>query len=628
MPRRRRQQGLERVLGAPSLFATVYGNVGSSIYYALGVTAVFALGLTPVVFVIAGLIFALTTMTYAEGTVRYPEAGGSSSFARHAFNETVSFGAAWAQLLNYVITISISAFFVPHYLSIFWEPLRTNPWDIVVGAVVIVVLVAVNVVGIREAAALNVTLAVVDFATQLLLVVIGFVLILSPEVLVANVDLGTTPTWGNFVLAIPVGMIAYTGIETVSNLAEEARDPTSNVPRAYLLTAVAVFAIFFTLPAVALSALPVTEINGEQTTLLALPPEEGGFQNDPVLGVVEGLGLSGAMLDVLTIYVGVLAATILFIATNAGVIGASRITYAMASYRQLPGVFRHVHSRFKTPWIALVVFAGIVSIATLLPGQVDFLGTMYSFGAMLSFTIAHVSIVVLRYRRRQDELLFRGRPNLRVAGVDWPVFALLGGLCTGLAWLVVVVQTPATRYAGLGWLALGFAIYIVYRRRLGLALRETSRAPALVVGPSLVAEYRTIVVPIVRSPESEDALIAAARLAADRGSTIVVLHVLEVPLDRPLTADLGALEDRADVLLDDAQALLDEYGVRVVSRLVRARSTPRAIVDEATARNAELIVVGAPRTALPGQRLLGLTAEKVLKLSPVRVLVTAGRRAA
>ncbi len=628
MPRRRRQQGLDRVLGAPSLFATVYGNVGSSIYYALGVTAVFALGLTPVVFVIAGLIFAMTTMTYAEGTVRYPEAGGSSSFARHAFNETVSFGAAWAQLLNYVITISISAFFVPHYLSIFWEPLRTNPWDIVVGAVVIVLLVAVNVVGIREAAALNVTLAVVDFATQLLLVVIGFVLIFNPAVLVANVDLGTTPSWGNFLLAIPVGMIAYTGIETVSNLAEEARDPTRNVPRAYLLTAIAVFAIFFTLPAVALSALPVTEINGEQTTLLALPPEEGGYQNDPVLGVVDGLGLSGVMLDVLTIYVGVLAATILFIATNAGVIGASRITYAMASYKQLPSVFRQVHSRYKTPWIALVVFAGIVSIATLLPGQVDFLGTMYSFGAMLSFTIAHISIVVLRYRRREEELLFRGRPNLRVAGVDWPVFAVLGGLCTGLAWLVVVVQTPATRYAGLGWLVLGFAIYIVYRRRLGLTLRETSRAAALVVGPSLVAEYRTVVVPIVRSPESEDALIAAARLAADRGSTIVVLHVLEVPLDRPLTADLGALEDRADLLLDDAQALLEEYGVRVVSRLVRARSTPRAIVDEAAARNAELIVVGAPRTALPGRRLLGGTAEKVLKLSPVRVLVTAGRRSA
>src|SRR5919197_6063342 len=178
--RRRQQSGLERVLGAPALFATVYGNVGSSIYYALGVTAAFALGLTPLVFLIAGVIFAATTLTYAEGTVRFPEAGGSSSFARHAFNEFVSFGAAWAQMLNYIITISISAFFVPHYLSIFWEPLRTNPWDIVGGTIVIVFLVLLNIVGIKEAAGLNIFLAVIDFATQLLLVLLGFALIFDP----------------------------------------------------------------------------------------------------------------------------------------------------------------------------------------------------------------------------------------------------------------------------------------------------------------------------------------------------------------------------------------------------------------------------------------------------------------
>ena len=630
MPRRRRrQQGLERVLGAPALFATVYGNVGSSIYYALGVTAVFALGLTPLVFVIAGLIFVATTMTYAEGTVRYPEAGGSSSFARHAFDELVSFGAAWAQMLNYIITISISAFFVPHYLSIFWGPLRENPWDIIGGAVVIAVLVGLNIVGIREAAGLNIFLAVVDFATQLLLVLLGFALVLNPSILVDNVDFGMTPTWGDFFLAIPVAMIAYTGIETVSNLAEEARDPARNVPRAYLLTVIAVWAIFFTLPAVALSALPVTEIAGEKTTLLALTPEEGGFQNDPVLGVVEGLGLSGVLLDVLKIYVGILAATILFIATNAGVIGASRITYSMASYRQLPDAFRRVHRRFKTPWIALVVFAGIVSIATLLPGRVTFLGTMYSFGAMLSFTIAHLSIIVLRYRRRGDELVFRGRPNVRFRGVDWPVFAFIGMLCTGLAWIVVVVQTPDTRVAGLAWLVIGFLVYAVYRRRfVRVGLRETVRAPVLVLGPSLEIEYRTIVVPVVRSPESEDALIAAARVAAERRATIAIVHVLEIPLDRPLDADMGALEDRADELLDDAKALVEEYGVRAVTRFVRARSAGRAIVAEAVARNAEVIVLGAPRPRYAGAKIFGRTADYVLKASPTRVLVTAGRRAA
>src|SRR5215210_768205 len=208
MSRRRRQQRLERVLGTPALFATAYGNVGSSIYYALGVTAVFALGLTPLVFLIAGVFFSATALTYAEGTVRYPEAGGSSSFARHAFNELASFGAAWAQMLNYIITIAISAFFVPHYLSIFWGPLRENPWDVVVGIAVILILVLLNIV-----------LAVIDFATQVLLVLLGFVLIFSPEILADNVHWGVAPTWSSFALAVPVAMIAYTGIETVSNLA-------------------------------------------------------------------------------------------------------------------------------------------------------------------------------------------------------------------------------------------------------------------------------------------------------------------------------------------------------------------------------------------------------------------------
>src|SRR3954463_13529425 len=307
VPRRRRQQAsLERVLGTPALFATAYGNVGSSIYYALGVTAALALGLTPVVFLLSGIVFAATAASYAEGTVRYPEAGGSSSFARHAFNELASFGAAWTQMLNYIITIAISAYFVPHYLSIFSPALKTTPWDAVGGIVVILVLVGLNVVGIQEAARLSIVLAVVDFATQLVLVLLGAVLVFDPAILKSNVDLGTTPTWSQFFLAIPVAMIAYTGIETVSNLAEEARDPPRSIPASIRFVALAVFAIYFTLPAIALSALPVRLVDGEYQTLLGLPPEEGGFANDPVLGLVENLGISGTALDVLKVYVGIL----------------------------------------------------------------------------------------------------------------------------------------------------------------------------------------------------------------------------------------------------------------------------------------------------------------------------------
>ena len=633
MPRRRRRtHGLERVLGTPALFATAYGNVGSSIYYALGVTAAFALGLTPLVFVIAGVIFAATAATYAEGTVRYPEAGGSSSFARHGFNELVSFGAAWSQMLVYVATVAISAFFVPHYLSVFWEPLKENPWDIVGGAVVVVLLVAVNIVGVQEAARVNVLLAVVDFATQALLVVIGFVLVFSPEILRSNVHWGVAPTWKDFAIAIPVAMLAYTGVETVSNLAEEVRDPPRNVPNAYKLIAAAVFAIYLTLPLVALSALPVyQQPDGDWVTNLGLPPEEGGFTNDPILGVVENLGIeNGTLLHGLEVYVGILAATILFIATNAGVIGASRITYAMAGYRQIPATFRRLHPRFRTPWLALVLFAGVIPILTLLPGETDFLGTMYSFGATLSFTIAHASIVALRYRFAAEEVPFQARPNLRVGKVDWPLFAMLGGVGTLIAWLVIVVQEPVTRWAGIGWLLFGFAAYAVYRRRFVHAgLSETVRAPQIVLGPGLEIEYRAILVPVSRSAESEEALAAAARLAAERRATIAVLRVLEIPLELPLDAELPEEEDEAHLLLDEARAFVEAYGVRAVPRLVRARRAGPAIVEEAAGRSAELVVVGAARRrARRGHPVFGATVDHVLRASPSGVLVTAAREAA
>jgi len=626
--RRRRQQTLERVLGTPALFATAYGNVGSSIYYALGLVAGIALGLTPLVFVISGLIFAATAATYTEGTVRYPEAGGSSSFARHAFNELVSFGAAWAQMLNYIITIAISAFFVPHYLSIFWSPLRENPWDVIGGAVVVVLLVLLNIVGIREAARLNIFLAFLDFGTQLLLVVVGFALIFHPHVVFsANVHWGVAPTWGQFFLAIPIAMIAYTGIETVSNLAEEARDPPRDIPRSITWVAAAVFAIYFTLPMIALSALPVEKTAHGYQTLLGVGPDQGGFKNDPVLGLVEHLGLHGQVLQTSKIYVGILAATILLIATNAGVIGASRITYAMASYKQLPEVFRRLHPKFKTPWLSLLVFGGLLSIVVLLPGRTDFLGNMYAFGAMLSFTIAHVSVIALRLSTRDDPEAFKVRPSLRIRGVDWPLFAIFGGLGTGIAWIVVVIQKPGPRWAGLGWLVIGLIGYVVYRRKiLHEPLTATLHAP-MIIGPAVALEYRNVLVPVKPGRASEEAIDLACRLAADRGATIAALSVIVVPLDLPLDTRLEEEEHAADEALDVAAAIAELYGVKFTERIVRARHAGRAIVDEAKRRQSEIIVMGAPRAGR-GHGVFSDTVDFVLKHALSRVMVVAGRKAA
>jgi basic amino acid/polyamine antiporter, APA family len=417
----------------------------------------------------------------------------------------------------------------------------------------------------------------------------------------------------------------------VSNLAEEARDPVRTIPNAYKAVAVAVFAIYFTLPFVALSALPVERIDGELSTRLALPPEEGGYANDPILGVVQNLGIDeGWLRDGLEFYVGILAATILFIATNAGVIGASRITYSMASYRQLPEVFRRLHPKLKTPWLSLVVFAGIAPILVILPGDVNFVGTLYSLGATLSFTVAHVSIVRMRMLLGADEEIpYRARPNLRVRGIDWPLFAIVGGIATGISFLVLVVQNPATRWVGLGWLAFGVAGYAVYRRRFVRAvLGETVKAPPA-FGAALALEYRRLLVPVVGGQPSDAAMDLACRLAAERGSRIVALTVLEVPLDRPLTDELPELEREANHELDQAAAVGDSYGVRVLTRLERSYSAGTSIVNEADARNSEIIVLGSPRRPLTTTQaaVFGKTVDYVLKHAPCRVLVAAAERA-
>src|SRR5919201_2483134 len=385
----RRLHGLQRVLGVNALFSTAYGNVGSSIYYALGLVASFALGLTPVVCIITGFIFYLTAATYAEATAMYPEAGGRSSFAARAFNQ-------------------FSAFFVPHYLGgLFWEPLRSSPADIIFGVGVVALLSVVNVVGVKESAGVNVALAITDFMTQLLLVIVGGILVLSPHTLVDNVHLGVAPTWKDFFLAIPVGMIAYTGIETISNMAEEARDETKTIPAAIKRVVIAVFAIYAFLPLVALSALPVTKTaDGGYQTLLGLDESKGGFAGDPILGVVKHLNL-GALQHAGELYVGILAATILIIATNAGIIGVSRLVYSMGLHRQMPEGLRRLHPKFGTPWIGILVF-GAVACITLIPGKATFLGNVYAFGAMLSFTIAHLAVVRLRMTEPEHERPYRG----------------------------------------------------------------------------------------------------------------------------------------------------------------------------------------------------------------------------
>ena len=629
---RRRMERLERVLGTNALFSTAYGNVGSSIYYALGLVASYALGLTPLVFIITGAFFFCTAASYAEATAMYPEAGGSSSFARRAFNEFWSFFAAWAQMLNYVITVAISAFFVPHYLGgLFWEPLRSPPGDIVFGIGVIGALVALNIVGVKESTGVNVLLAVVDFLTQLLLVAIGVVLVLSPDQLSANVDWGVTPTWSDFILAIPIGMIAYTGIETISNMAEEARDAARTIPAAINRVRLAVFAIYFTLPVVALSALPVVVADaddqavlngtleaGDRYTLLGLEEKDGGFAGDPVLGVVERMDL-GPLQSAGELYVGLLAATILFLATNAGLIGVSRLVYSMGIHRQVPDGLRRLHPTFGTPWIGILVF-GAVAMVTLVPGEATFLGNMYAFGAMLSFTIAHLAVVTLRRNRPEVPRPYRGPGNVRFRGFDLPLFAVVGGTGTGLAFLVVVILHPDVAIVGAGWLVLGVLVYLVFRRRQGLDLTTTVRVAIPDAVVEREAEYDSVLVHLAEDAGYDAQVVATAqKVAARKRRGIHLLVTVTVPNALPIGARLEAEEAAATTMIEQAKV---QAGRRVTGHVekVRAGQAGRRIIEEAQDMRAEAVVMALPRR-IDGMSVFGKTIEAVLAERPCRVIL-------
>jgi APA family basic amino acid/polyamine antiporter len=608
-----RDESLSRVYGVGDLFSAAYGNVGSSIYYALGVTAAFALGLTPVAFVIAGLIFMFTAASYTEATVMYPEAGGSASFARHAFNELVSFIAGWGQMLNYVITVAISAFFVPHYLAVFWHPLHHGPGDVIGGIVLIAALAALNIRGTKESARFNLVLAVADLCTQIVLVMIGIVLVLSPSTLVDNVHLGVAPSWGDFALGIAVGMIAYTGIETISNMAEEAKDASRTIPRGVGLVVLAVLGLYLLIPVVALSAMPVHHVGGDYSTALG-----SKFAGDPILGIVENLGLGHGLTQVMRYYVGVLAAVILLIATNAGLIGVSRLTYSMGQHRQLPERLRQVHPRYRTPYIAILAFSAVAAI-TLIPGKTDLLATMYSFGAMLSFTVAHASVIWLRKRRADHERPWRPPLNFHAFGFDIPLTAVLGGLGTFAAWIVVMALNPRTLAIGGGWMALGIVVYLLYRRSQHLPITKTVK----VVLPEALGveevEYRSVLVAFRDNQPFSDLMVATAiKLASKRRRGVHIHAMITVPTNMPLDAPMEREESEARSKIERAKLI---GGLRVSGHVERVRpgQAGYAIAQEARMINAAAIVIGL--RFRNGHPLYDETLQTVLAERPTRVIV-------
>jgi basic amino acid/polyamine antiporter, APA family len=460
-----RRVRLPRMLGASALFSACYGNVGSSIYYALGVTAGFALGLTPLAMILAGGIFVTTALNYAEGTAAIPYAGGSSTFARRAFNESAGFLVGWIQLLNYTATVSISAYFAIGYLAIFGSyvpALRVlaDPQSHALAAVALTgVLVVVNVLGIQESSLLNLTLALLDLVTQLVLVVLGVWLLLNISTVIHNVRWSVAPTWGNFLASISLAMVTYTGIETISNMSEEAKNPGKTVPRATFAVIAAVVFVSAFLPTVGMSVFPVhPDGHGGFTTDLATR-----WKGDPVAGIVtffrpEALAFWAG------IWVAFLAFTILVIGTNAGLIGISRLSYSLATHDMFPKVFSRLHPRFRTPYVSIIVF-GIVASLLMLRGQIDLMASVYSLAATFAFAVAHLAVMRLRFVEPDLWRPFRMPLNIRWGRSSIPVLSVIGALAIGAVFTQLLFQNiGGSTFVYVGWLAAGVVTFVVYRR--------------------------------------------------------------------------------------------------------------------------------------------------------------------
>ena len=602
------KDAVRQTLGSPVLFGIVWTSLAAGIYFSLGVVADHALGLTPLVFLVAAVFYGLASMTYVEGSSLHQDKGGSTVFARYAFNELVSFVAGWAVLLDYVILLAVCALTATRYAGAFWGPLGHGA----VGRVAAVAVVGYVAIGTvrgfsRTRARRLIVIVVADLALQLALVIVGLITFFNWHVLVDPIHFGSAPALQDVIFALGVSMVVLTGLESASGLAGEVGARGAGLRRLIVSSTASVAIVYVGIALVAVTALPV---HGKSTAL------GGRYLQTPVLGIAASFEqdwmAKGAK------YVLAAAATVTLIAAaNSAMLGLSRLAYSLSLNRQIPSAVGRLHRTRSTPFVVIGI-ASILAIALLIPEDLDFLVGIYAFGALLGLTIAHASIVKLRITEPARKRPYRMPLAVTVRGASLPVPALAGGVLSGLAWVSVVIFHSGARYVGFGWMIVGVALYVIYRstQEKSIWTRVTVAEQALRQQPKVEAEYGSILVPLFGTPLDDDIIQTAGRLAGDEhegyeddeGAMIEALWIFEVPMSLPIDARLPDHQlERARAALRRAKAVGEEYeGVEVATATVRARSAGKAIVEEAKRRGVEAIVLAAEEPSrIRGGALLG-----------------------
>ncbi len=622
-----------RGIGEPALFAILLLAVSSSIYFALGLVAGDAMGLTPLVFLIAGLFFVITMLTYVEGNSLHPERGGASTFARYAFNELWSFIAGWAMLLDYLIVMAAAAFAISHYLTAFWGVADSKTAEILISGAAIGYVAWANFRGVSaERYRLVLRLSVVSIVVFLAIVVIGTVQLFDLSLITDNTDVGSSPELDELLFSVVVATVACTGIEAASGLAGEVRVGRRGLRRVVIVSSLAAIVLFVGISLVALMAVPI----GESGTELG-----GAFVEAPVLGVVDAFDPPW-LAEVFRYVVGGVAALVLLQAANGQMLGIGRLTYSLGTHRQIPSLLSRLDDRWSTPYVTIGLSAAIAFGLTL-SADLEFLAGIFAFGAMLAFTIAHTAVIVLRFREPDRPSAFRVPWNVRVRGVPVPVLSALGALMGAFAWVTVIVLHEGARIVGGSWMVFGIALYVIYRRGQHKPLTKRFTIPEEALRESKDVEYGSILVPVFGEPLDDDIVGTAGRLASDEsddgegGAMLEAVYVFEVPMSLPIDARVP--EDRVEKArraLARAKEVGEEYeGVEVATAMVRGRTAGAAIVNEARRRGVEAIVLAAEQPSRikggamfggrrrASDRFAGDTTRYVVEKAPCRVILTA-----
>jgi basic amino acid/polyamine antiporter, APA family len=625
----------ERPFSLRALFAVVYTTSVSSVYFALGVVAHRANGLTPLVFLAAGIYFQLAAMTYTEGAALHPERGGSAVFARYAFNELISFVAGWAIVLDYTILIAVTALTVPAYLSVFWGSLNHGAFQILVALGVILFVAIDNLTGVHaRRLRRRIWIAGADLALQAAVIVLGLLLAFHPHRLTETIHLGTAPSWSDLAFALPIAVIAFTGLEAAASVAGEVSASPADVKRSVIPTSAVIVLIYVGIAVVGIWALPVHDGVSQlgQQHLQA-----------PVLGVVEAYRPVWVA-DVLKYAVAIGAGFGLAAAAGSAMLGVSRVGYSLATNRQIPSAIGRLSGRWGTP-VVVIPAAAVAAAALVLPTDLELLVGIYAFGALLAFTIAHVSVIALRFREPTRERVYAIPLSITFKGARVPLPAVAGALLAGAGWIAVIIFHTGARYVGLGWLLGGLMLYVTYRKSEQKPLLRRVTIPERALRhEALEPEFGSILVPIFGTPLDDDIVQTAGRLAGEtrddideEGAMIEAVWVFEMPLALPLDAPLPDTQiQRARDALARAKVVGEEYeGVTVATAVVRARRAGQAIVNEARRRGVEAIVLAAEEPSRvkggallggvggPLDNYVGEVTKYVIRKAPCRVILTA-----